>query len=131
MGKGEPTGWGTLDELFRVRPGDLSVITGFPSGGKSEFCDAIMMNLAQNLGWRFAHSTLLRTPQMEHISKLAQKYVGRPFHDGPSMRMGEDELRDAMDWIKNHFFFVQTVDESPTIDWLLEAMAALRDALWH
>ena len=123
VGRGESTGWESLDELFRVRPGDLSVVTGFPSGGKSEFCDALLMNLAKNLGWKFSLCSF-ENPPMEHISKLAQKHVGLPFHEGPAMRMGEHELQEAIDWISEHFYFVQAVDEAPTIDWILDTVQA-------
>ena len=123
VGRGESTGWPELDNLFRVRPGDLSVVTGFPSGGKSEFCDALLMNLAKNLGWKFAVCSF-ENPPMEHISKLAQKHVGLPFHEGPTQRMTEFELEGAIGWIKEHFYFVQAVDEAPTIDWILDTMQA-------
>ena len=123
VGRGESTGWEALDELFRVRAGDLTVVTGFPSSGKSEWVDALNMNLAKNLGWKFAVCSF-ENPPMEHISKLAQKHAGLPFHEGPSMRMSEDELQGAITWINRQFFFIQAVDEAPTIDWILDTMQA-------
>jgi twinkle protein len=46
------TGFRRLDGLYRVRPGEFTVLTGIPSHGKSEFLDALMINLGQ-AGWRF------------------------------------------------------------------------------
>ena len=35
-------------------PGELSIVTGIPNSGKSEFIDALMCNLAEMHGWSFA-----------------------------------------------------------------------------
>lgn len=34
-------------------PGELTIITGVPNSGKSEWIDALMVNLADRFGWRF------------------------------------------------------------------------------
>lgn len=34
-------------------PGELTIITGVPNSGKSEWIDALMVNLASKFGWRF------------------------------------------------------------------------------
>ena len=34
-------------------PGELTIITGVPNSGKSEWIDALMVNLADKFGWRF------------------------------------------------------------------------------
>ena len=43
-GRGASTGFGTIDDLFTIAEGQLSVVTGMPSSGKSEFIDQIMIN---------------------------------------------------------------------------------------
>ena len=52
--KGESTGIDSVDKLFTIAPGQLSVVTGIPGSGKSEFIDQLMINLARNSGWKFA-----------------------------------------------------------------------------
>ena len=47
-------GWSGLDELYRVVPGELSVVTGVPNSGKSEWLDALLCNLVGQRGWTFA-----------------------------------------------------------------------------
>jgi KaiC/GvpD/RAD55 family RecA-like ATPase len=37
MGRGESTGYANVDDLFTIAEGQLSVVTGHPSSGKSEF----------------------------------------------------------------------------------------------
>jgi len=63
-------------------PGEMSVVTGIPNSGKSEFADAVTVNLAHQYGWRFAVCSF-ENPPAEHIAKLAEKHLGLPFWDGP------------------------------------------------
>lgn len=121
--RGLTTGWKCIDPLFTVRPGELTVVTGYPGSGKSEFIDALMCNVANIHGWTFGVCSF-ENPADEHISKFAEKYVGAPFYDGPRNRMTEAELHGAMDWINSHFLFIRADEESPTIDWLLDKAKA-------
>jgi len=118
--RGHSTGWLSVDELMTVREGELTVVTGIPNSGKSEFVDALMVNLAQRYGWRFAVCSF-ENPPAEHIAKLAEKHLGAPFWDGPTQRMSEAELRRAMDWVGDRFYLIRADDDTPTIDWILEA----------
>ena len=49
--KGVSTGWRSIDAHYRVVPGELTVVTGVPNSGKSEWVDALMCNLAAQHGW--------------------------------------------------------------------------------
>ena len=42
-------------------PGELSVVTGVPNSGKSEWIDALLCNLAVQQGWTFALCSMVRT----------------------------------------------------------------------
>jgi twinkle protein len=81
--RGLLTGWASVDALMTIRPGELSIVTGIPNSGKSEFIDALMVNLAEHYGWHFAVCSF-ENPPAEHIAKLAEKYLGKPFWDGPT-----------------------------------------------
>ena len=39
---------------LQVVPGELSIVTGVPNSGKSEWIDALICNLAMHHGWSFA-----------------------------------------------------------------------------
>jgi twinkle protein len=117
------TGWDALDEHMRIREGELSIVTGIPGSGKSEFIDALTVNLARMHGWHFGVCSFENPPD-EHIAKLAEKYLGQPFWEGPTPRMSEGDLQEAVVWLKRHFFLIRADDESPTIDWVLEAARA-------
>ena len=55
------TGWYALDHLYRVVPGELSIVTGVPNSGKSEWIDALLCNLAVQQGWTFALCSMVRS----------------------------------------------------------------------
>jgi len=76
-----------------------------PSSGKSELVDQIMVNLAQDNNWKFAVASFENPPKL-HIAKLASKRERKPFFTGPTKRMTEPELERAVDWVKDHFFFI-------------------------
>ena len=63
-------------------------------------------------------------PPAEHIAKLAEKFLGLPLWDGPTHRMSEDDLRRAMEWIDDRFYFIRFDDEAPTIGAILEKARA-------
>lgn len=52
--RGVSTGWPGLDEYYRVVPGELTIVTGVPNSGKSEWIDALLYNIAHEHGWCFA-----------------------------------------------------------------------------
>ena len=110
--QGVSTGIPEMDELYTVLPGQLSVVTGLPGSGKSEWVDQVCVNLAKNHGWRFAYASFENPPHL-HIAKLAEKVVGKPFFQGPTPRMTREEKREALDFIGEHFAFLQSHDGAP------------------
>lgn len=117
--RGLSTGFSNIDPIMTIRPGELSIVTGYPSSGKSEVVDSIAVNMAVMHGWKFAVCSFENPPD-EHIAKWSAKYMGMPFYDGPSQRMSEDQLRVAMKWINDRVFLIRADDEAPTIEWVLD-----------
>ena len=120
VGRGESTGFNCMDHLYTVVPGQVTIVTGVPSSGKSEFVDAIITNLAVERRWKFAICSFENPPSF-HIAKLAEKFVGKPFHHGPTTRMSKEELGEATEFLNDHFSFIEQQDGLPsTIDSILE-----------
>jgi twinkle protein len=119
-GRGTSTGIDALDNLFTIAEGQMSVVTGVPSSGKSEFVDQIMINLAKNNAWKFAVCSFENPPSM-HIAKLLEKVVEKPFFEGATPRISEDELTEGMEFIDNHFVFLESKDGGmATIDSIID-----------
>ena len=108
---GKSTGFRCLDDIYTVLPGQLTVVTGQPGSGKSEWVDAVMVNLALDHDWKFAVASFENPPAL-HIIKLAEKYIGKPFFDGAHQRMSDDEKSQAKQWVNNHFAFLDNRDGS-------------------
>ena len=122
-GKGLSTGYECVDQLFTIKP-MVYVITGVPSMGKSEFLDQILFNLSQKYDWRHAICSFENPPPM-HVAKLLEKTLGKPFHEGPTPRMSEEEMERGLDWVQDHFLFMEQSDgTSATIDAVLERGSA-------
>jgi twinkle protein len=118
--RGASTGWPSLDEFMTIAPGQLSFVTGIPNHGKSEFLDALLVGLAQRNGWHAALCSFENQPP-EHLTKLAEKYLGLPFRNGPTRRMTRADAKAAFHWLDQHFFFIRPDDDAPaTVEWILE-----------
>lgn len=118
-GKGFSTGYASVDSIYTVAPGQLTVITGYPSSGKSNFVDQMMVNLARDHDWKFAICSFENQPEI-HITRLMEIYTGKRFFDGAA-RMTETEKDTAFKWVNEHFLFIDSNGEEPsTLDSILE-----------
>jgi twinkle protein len=120
---GLSTGWECVDRNWRIQPGQLAVVTGIPGHGKSEWVDALCMNLAQDHGWHTALYSPENYPVKLHMMKLAEKYVRKPYNPGPHERMTKAEASDAKDWLARHFSWV--MPEKPSLDEIMDRARAM------
>lgn len=117
--RGEDTGLSTglsnLDGIYKLSPAKLNVVTGIPGSGKSELIDQIMVNAAEQEGWRFAICSFENHPKA-HIKKILEKRTRTA-----SSGMPVPEIDKALGWCQNHFFFIRFDDGQPCrIDDILE-----------
>lgn len=109
VGRGFSTGYQNVDDLYTIVPGQMTVVTGVPSSGKSEFVDQIMVNLAEEQGMSFAICSFENEPRL-HIAKLMAKRARKPFFEGPTRRMAPHDMQAALDWVNDHFVFLHQED---------------------
>ena len=121
--RGVSTGWQDMDEFYTVLPGQLNVVTGIPGHGKSEWVDALSVNIAHLHGWRIAFYSPENYPISFHVAKLAEKYVGKPFNEGRTQRMSKIEFVDSMDWIDNYVRWI--MPEAPSLNEIIAKASAL------
>ena len=118
-GKGFSTGYSSVDTIYTVAPGQLTVVTGYPSSGKSNFVDQLMVNLARTHDWKFAICSFENQPEI-HISRLMEIYTKKRFFDGRG-RMSEAERDEAFKFVSDHFLFIDNNGEEPsTLESILE-----------
>jgi twinkle protein len=118
-GKGVSTGYSNVDDIYTIAQGQLSIVTGYPSCGKSNFVDQLMVNLAKAHDWKFAICSFENQPEI-HISRLMEIYKEKRFFEG-SNRMTDTDKEEAFDWVENHFVFMDSEGAEPsTIDSILD-----------
>ncbi|XP_071922058.1 twinkle homolog protein, chloroplastic/mitochondrial-like isoform X3 [Coffea arabica] len=125
---GVSTGWRALDQLYNVVPGELTVVTGVPNSGKSEWIDALLCNLNRRVGWKFAFCSMENRVR-DHARKLLEKHVRKPFFDvryGDSIeRMGVEELEEGKVWLNETFYLIRCENDClPNINWVLDLARA-------
>lgn len=120
---GITTGWECIDENWRIQSGQLVVVTGIPGHGKSEWVDALCVNLALDHGWQTALYSPENHPVRLHMMKLSEKYIGKPYNAGPVPRMSKAEAVKATDWISGHFHWV--MPEQASLEEIMDKARAL------
>lgn len=119
--RGASTGWPSVDEFYTVNMGQWTLVTGTPGSGKSEWIDALMVNLAKREEWRFAIYSPENWPLAQHHEKILEKYIGKPFSKGPTRRMDRDEVEAGEEWMRKIFSFCKP--DRPDIMTILDEAA--------
>lgn len=104
---GLSTGFPSMDEYMKLAPGYIAIVSGIPSMGKSEFVDAVVLNMAKQHGWKWCFFSPENFPVVEHMAKLAEKLIGK--------RMDYFTVADrkaAVEWLDEHFFWLYPEDDS-------------------
>jgi twinkle protein len=96
MPRGCSTGWPAVDRHYTVAPGYVTLITGWPGSGKSEWLDALALNLILSAGWQFCFYSPENQPYELHLAKFTEKLLCKPFAAGPSRRIDTGELAGAV-----------------------------------
>lgn len=105
--KGSSTGWPSVDKFYTVGLGQWTCVTGSPNSGKSEWLDALLVNMAMRENWKFFIFSPENWPLALHHAKIIEKYIGKPFNPGPTKRMDEDDVEAAEEWMRGKFWFAK------------------------
>lgn len=121
---GTSTGWSNINNLYTVRQGEMTIITGMPGSGKSTWLDCLVVNLFMENKWKVAFCSPENWPIERHLAGIVEKIVKKPF-DKPtaiSKRMSHREFLGALDLVNNNLFFTTPPEKKMTIDGILEIM---------
>lgn len=113
--QGVSTGWANVDELYQPSVGQWTLVTGIPSMGKSEWLDAMTVNLAEQDGWVFGVCSPENQPIDWHVAKLMEKRLKKRIVAG---KVSVDEFQSAKEWMGQHYHFI--MPEKPTLEGVLE-----------
>ena len=121
--RGVSTGWQNVDEIFTLNPGSLVIVTGTPGSGKSQAIDNMLVNAMTKDNWRVAYASFENPPEL-HLAKLISLKTGKPFGSGPTPRIGQDEMMEALGWINERVTFLTNDGVMPTVESLIERFEA-------
>lgn len=128
MKKGCLTGYPTLSEHITFKEGQVTLVSGIPSHGKTTLVEAISVNIAKKYGWSFGYFTPSNVPVARFYATMMEKYVGKNFNkkDGQS-RISEKEKDEAKKWLQDHFKVILPKEEHGS--WTLDAVFELAKQL--
>lgn len=119
--KTDKTGLASVDAYTSFAMGMVTVVTGVPGSGKSNFVDQVFVNMGLEHGHKSLMVQMEKQPR-RHIPELVQKIKGQRWRD-----LSEEELTSAVEWIDKHMFFLDRSDKlSPdTIEGILAEASKL------
>jgi len=126
LSRGASTGWDTLDEYYTVVPGQWTVVTGIPGHGKSNFLDALFVNLSKHNDWKFAIFSPENQPIERHFANIMEKYYESPFDLGKVGRITEEQKELGKIWLKKHFSVILPHEDD---SWSIDGVLALAKVL--
>lgn len=123
---GESPGWSNLEEFYRPCRGQWTVVTGIPRHGKSEWLDALLVNLIQKSGWKIGIFSPENHPLEFHSKKLIEKFSGFPMSEGPSQRLSERDLQFCIRHLEEHLFLLDPEEDHLSVDSMLDMARFLK-----
>lgn len=119
---GAETGWVNAQGVYNVEPGQMTIVTGIPSHGKSTFIDALRVNLFKIHGWPSAAFSPENWPASTHLTTLIEMYAGKSFR-----QMTQEDVYAEMCSVMQGFYFIQPDkdDDMMTVDAILTRAKAL------
>jgi twinkle protein len=113
------SGFPGLRDHWKLREGDLSVVSGVPSSGKTTVVNVIACMMAARHHWQTVFASFEQVPQRDHRRFLRTWYNGKlVVHQTP------EEIDKADTWINQNFLFVAPGDDDePTLEWVIERLS--------
>ncbi len=119
---GAGIGHAEIDKHITYEKGQLTVVTGIPTHGKSEYLDYTITRLAFIHDWRIAFFSPENYPLQLHLSKVAEKIIGNRF--GGDNKMSRLEKDAALEYMTQKIFFIKP-EENFSLDNILSIAKSL------
>ena len=118
---GIATGWGCLDDLYTVRVGEMDIITGMPGSGKSNFVDALCINLILYNDWQIGIFSPENWPVKRHMRTLCEKIIKKSFSESKfGARMTPEDVKDSTEFLEDYVRFILPKEDIITLDIVLQ-----------
>lgn len=131
---GVTTHFPEFDKCFTFLAGDITLVTGIPGHGKSQWLRQLMVLKSMFDGWKWACFVPEDFPVDYFFEDLCHIFVGKSSDKkAGDERMSEAELIEAMAFIKEHFFCIYPEPDLetgriplPTNEWINDRIRFLK-----
>ena len=113
-----------IDGIFSWRKGFLYCFSGYPQSGKSEFINYCMLLRAKF----YSDKIVMYSPETntyELITNLARAYIGKNVNPEFDNICSKEEYDKSLDFINDHFVFLENQEELPSVAGLLNTFERL------
>lgn len=117
--KGSSTYMPSIDKAWKWRTGEVNLWTGYNNEGKSTLLRYLELLKARFDGWKFGLFIPEDMPLAEFMEGMIHAYCGRPTDPEAPLKASADQIKEAMQFINEHFFVVYP-EEDFTLDTLFE-----------
>lgn len=111
-------GMSDFDRLLGFEKGYITIVTGIPSHGKSDWVDQMALRLVIGNNWKGAFYSPENKPTRLHLSKMIRKITGKAWWG--EGRLNADELFGSITYLDEKVWFVK-----PKKDFTLETILDL------
>lgn len=115
----------TLDEHFKAKKGEITLLSGIGNYGKSSFLNWYLLCRAVVFGEKFAIFSPENYPPHEFYFELTEMLLGADLTPKNTKRPGREISSNAFKFISNHFFYVYPKEVSPTPQYIKEIFLEL------
>lgn len=112
---GEITGNEEIDKFVTWELGRISMVTGTPGSGKSEFVDYVISRLNKLHGWKATYFTPENYPLKYHYAKIHEKYSGQKF----KKETDNTDFLSIYEYVKDNYYYILDEDDM-SLDKILE-----------
>ena len=108
-------GWPGWKNKLHISPTCLSVLSGWPGHGKSHLSQQLWAQIVKQYGIRVAIMS------METREKpFVRRNLRSAYWNKLEIEMSEAELKEADNWIEDHFLFIHHPRNSPEFGWIMD-----------
>lgn len=103
-----------LDEIFKWKKGQITLVSGHANSGKSEFMEAIMLVKSYHNGDKWAVYSPENYPADEWYFTFTERLLGMHLTPENKGRVSKEVFKEAYEFVSQHFFYVYPETLSPT-----------------
>lgn len=121
----ESMGIRELDEYFKLKKGEITLLTGHGNYGKSSFLKYILILKLVKFGKKFAFFSPEDNPAQEFYHDLVEIYLGCDCTPKNPNKPNKMKYEHAYDFISKNIFYVYPKEIAPTPDYIKERFLEL------